>query len=195
MKKIVNILNRLLTILLIAVLVFGGYVFVKVLRAGKERVPSVFGYSFMQVATGSMEPTIQTGSLIIVRETGAENIQVGDVITFYSSDPLIAGKPNTHRVVAVRQENGQPVFTTRGDAAQQDDPYPVYPAQLIGVFCRSFSVGNLVQILHSPYFFFFVLVVPLIAVIFAEVVRVKKTAEEKREIALEKEKADDGKAS
>ena len=195
MKKFINILNRILTVLLVAVLALSGYVFVKSVRAGKDRVPSVFGFSFMQVATGSMEPTIPTGSLIIVRDTDANAVQVGDVITFYSSDPLIAGKPNTHRVVEIRQDNGQPVFTTRGDATPQDDPYPVYASQLIGVYKCNIAIGNFVKILHSPYFFFFVLVVPLIAVIFAEFLRVKKAAEEKREKALEKEKADDGKAS
>ena len=187
MKTIGKVVNRIVSILLIATLLFAGYVLVRVLRSGKDRVPSVFGYSFLQVATGSMEPTIATGSLIIVHKTDAEKIQIGDVICFYSSDPLIQGLPNTHRVVQIYQENGQLLFTTMGDAAEEEDPYPVSADQLIGVYVRSLSVFHLNQILHSPYFFFFVLFVPLCIVIFVEVLHVKKAAEEKKEKADDRE--------
>ena len=181
MKKAVSVINRLISILLVLVLLFAGYVFITAMRAGKDKVPSVFGLSFLQVATGSMEPTIPTHSMIIVRRADAAEVKVGDVITFYSSDPLIEGVPNTHRVTAITEENGAPVFTTRGDAGIQDDPYPVYANQLIGIYVRHFNVGKLPDILHNRYFFFFVLLVPLSIVIMLEVVRVKKTAEENAE--------------
>ena len=57
-KKTVAVINRIFSFILIAVLLFAGYVFLKVMRTPKNEVPSVFGYSFLQVATGSMEPTI-----------------------------------------------------------------------------------------------------------------------------------------
>ena len=160
---------------------FAGYIFVTVMRAGKDTVPSVFGFSFLQVATGSMEPTIETGTMIVVRQTDAAAIKVGDVICFYSSDPTIHGIPNTHRVVRIEEENGRTAFITMGDAIGVEDPYPVYPEQLIGKYVRGIAVHNITQVMHSPYFFFFALLVPLMAVIFVEVLRVKKSAEEKRE--------------
>ena len=185
MKKAISIINRIITIFLIAVLLFAGYVFFNVMRAGKDKVPSVFGLSFLQVATGSMEPTIPTRSMIIVRETDAAKIKVGDVITFYSTDPQIENLPNTHRVTAITQENGMPVFTTKGDAGEEDDPYPVYADHLIGVYIKHFSVGSIPDLLHNRYFFFFALLVPLCIVIMLEVIRVKKSAEEKSEAKKE----------
>ncbi len=185
MKKAVSVINRIVSILLVAVLLFAGYVFVTVMRAGKDKVPSVFGYSFMQVATGSMEPTIPTGVLIIVRQTAPEEIKVGDVITFYSSDPILEGKPNTHRVTMILNEGGILSFTTRGDAGTTDDPYPVSADQLIGRYVRYIEIGKLPEILHSRYFFFFALLVPMCIVILVEVIRVKKTAEEKAEAQKE----------
>lgn len=185
MKKAISVLNRIISIILIALLLFAGYVFITVMRAGKDKVPSVFGYSFLQVATGSMEPTIPTRSMIIVRQTDAKDVKVGDVITFYSNDPLIINLPNTHRVTAIAQENGAPVFTTRGDASDTDDPYTVPADRLIGVYVRYFEVGKLPEILHSRYFFFFVLLVPLCVVILLEIMRVKKSAEAKAKAEAE----------
>lgn len=181
MKKVVAVLNRIVSIFLVALLLFAGYVFITVMRAGKDKVPTVFGYGFLQVATGSMEPTIPAGALIIVRETDASQVQVGDIITFYSLDPQIMNMPNTHRVTEIQKKYGDPVFITKGDATPTEDPFPVYPERLIGVYKRHFMVGNLTGILHSQYFFFFAMLVPLIIVIFVEVLRFKKSVEDKKE--------------
>ena len=179
MKKSITVLNRVFTVVMIAVLLFAGYVFVTVMRTEKGKVPSVFGYSFMQVATGSMEPTIPTGSIIIVKQTDPAEVKVGDIITFYSPDPIILDMPNTHRVTGVGDENGVPLFTTRGDAGTRNDTYPVRADRLIGVYKVHFSVGKLAEIVHSKVFFFLVMLVPICAVISVEFLRVKKLSEER----------------
>lgn len=181
MKKAIAVMNRIFSALLVIILLFAGYVFVTVMRAGKGKVPSLFGYSFLQVATGSMEPTIPTGSLIIVKKTDPDAVKVGDVICFYSSDPMIEGIPNTHRVTGISTENGTTMFTTRGDAGTSDDPYPAHGDRLIGVYVRYYSVGKLPQIMRSKVFFFFVLLVPLCIVISIEFLRVKNLREKKEE--------------
>lgn len=176
MRKVARFFSRLMTAVLVLALLLTGYVFFNVVRAGKDQVPSVFGFSFLRVATGSMEPTIPTGSLIIVRETDAEKIQVGDVICFYSTDPQIKGVPNTHRVVEVQQENGSISFVTQGDAAYEPDPYAVPADRLVGKYIYAMNVGKAFEIIHSPYFFFFALLLPLMIVIFVEILHVKRTA-------------------
>lgn len=181
MKKAVKIVNRLVSIFLVAVLLFAGYIFVSVLRAGKDKVPEIFGYSFLQVATGSMEPTIPTNSLIIVRKTDPADVQVGDVICFYSTDPKIYGKPNTHRVVEIQKDGGELTFITKGDASVLQDTYPVLADSLVGVYLKHIQVSKVMDVLHNQYFFFFVLVIPLCVIIFFEFLHVKKIAQEKAE--------------
>lgn len=181
MKKAVKIINRIVSIFLVAVLLFAGYIFVSVLRAGKDKVPDIFGYSFLQVATGSMEPTIPTNSLIIVRKTDPAAVQVGDVICFYSLDPKILGKPNTHRVVEIQQKDGELSFITKGDASSLEDTYPVSADRLVGVYLKHIQISKVMDVLHNQYFFFFVLVVPLCVIIFLEFLHVKKIAQEKAE--------------
>ena len=176
MKKVSKIINRALTVFLILVLLFAVYVFVVVVRSGPNQVPSVFGYSFLRVATGSMEPTIKTGSLIIVQHTEPQAVQTGDVICFYSEDPSIQGIPNTHRVIAIEGSEDDLTFTTKGDAVEKEDPYVVHADHLVGVYRKSLQIGKLLDLIHSKFFFFFVLLIPLSVVIVFEFLRVKRLA-------------------
>lgn len=68
----------------------------------------------MTVLTGSMEPSIPTGSLALVRPVDPRTVQSGDVITYQ----VRAGEDVyvTHRVVSVDEEGGQTLFTLQGDA-------------------------------------------------------------------------------
>ena len=190
--KVVAVLNRIFSVVLIAVLLFAGYVFITVMRAGKNKVPAVFGLSFLQVATGSMEPTIPAGAVIVVHKTDASDVKVGDIITFYSPDPAILDMPNTHRVTAIREKNGATFFTTKGDAGVQDDPYEVRGERLIGVYKTQFSIGKIAQIVHSKVFFFFAMLIPICVVISVEFLRVKKLTEEReaRKLAAGKQEAE-----
>ena len=89
--------------------------------------------------------------------------------------------PNTHRVTGIELQNGVHVFTTQGDASEIEDPYPVYEGNLVGVYVHAVQVGKVLELLHNRYFFFFGLLLPLCAVIFIEVLRVKTAAIKKEE--------------
>ena len=76
--------------------------------------------SVQAVPTGSMEPTIHQGSAIVVDPIAVGDIAVGDIIVFAAPE---TGRMTVHRVVAVDQTDGGPVFTTRGDANNGPDPW------------------------------------------------------------------------
>ncbi|MFJ4109448.1 signal peptidase I [Oerskovia enterophila] len=82
-----------------------------------------FDVKSLVVVSGSMEPGIPTGSLILSRMTPASEIVVGDVVTV----PKRTGAELvTHRVVEVAPVEGVPEgreLTLRGDANDVDDPY------------------------------------------------------------------------
>lgn len=77
-----------------------------------------FGARAMIVTSGSMEPTINVGGLVIVEETNPEEITAGDVITFngYTSENL-----TTHRVIDRKVVAGRLHFRTQGDANDTPD--------------------------------------------------------------------------
>ncbi len=94
-------------------------------------VPRIFGARAYTILSPSMEPTLQTGSLVVVRPDRARDIGVGSVITFQ----LESGKPEvvTHRVVKQGvDKNGHPVFLTEGDANNTPDAIWVRPEQVRG---------------------------------------------------------------
>lgn len=72
--------------------------------------------------TGSMAPTIPAGSVAVVQQTEASEILVGDVVTVDQEGQL----PVTHRVssVAPGASEDSRVITMRGDANDEDDPFP-----------------------------------------------------------------------
>jgi len=94
-------------------------------------VPLVTHSVPLTVLTGSMAPAHDPGDIVVVRPVHAEDLRVGDVITFEADDAdhrLI-----THRIEATGVDAaGAPSFVTRGDANQVSDAEPVLAAQLRG---------------------------------------------------------------
>ncbi|HVF75701.1 MAG TPA: signal peptidase I [Acidimicrobiales bacterium] len=81
--------------------------------------PHVFGYRVLFVRTASMEPTLPVGSLLVVRQVDAADVESGDILTF--SHPDSPERLVTHRVVR-RDGEG---FVTQGDASTAADPWRI----------------------------------------------------------------------
>ncbi len=106
----------------------------------RGEVPNIFGYSVLRIVSGSMEPEISVGEYILIRASASEDIKEGDIISFYSRDPQIAGMPNTHRVAAAPIITDSGIeFITRGDANLKNDDYRVSEDELIGKYVMSLS--------------------------------------------------------
>jgi len=73
-------------------------------------VPKLFGVEFRAVLTGSMTPEITVGSLVVIVPAKAEEIKVGDDITFVTKGDKVV----THRVVKIDREKDE--YTTWGIA-------------------------------------------------------------------------------
>lgn len=99
------------------------------------------------VATGSMEPTIQVGDVVIVRRTDPDQLQVGDIVRYRKDNYSVI-----HRIVE-RQEgqDGQTLsFTTQGDNNNGPDSDPVLPDQIMGkVILTVPNAGKFTLWLHS----------------------------------------------
>ena len=65
-----------------------------------------FGNSLFRVVTGSMEPTISTGALMITREVDINTIALNDIVCFRTQEAAIWGKIVTHRVVEILEAAG-----------------------------------------------------------------------------------------
>lgn len=93
-------LECIICILLIGLLFFVLYLkFIK-----KAENINLFGYSFFIVKTGSMEPNIKIGELIIVKEKS--DYDIGKIVTYYDEDAFI-----THRIIN-KKDN---IYFIKGD--------------------------------------------------------------------------------
>ena len=92
-------------------------------------VPRLLGGGALTVLTGSMEPTLSPGDMVVVRPVEAADVRIGDVVTFQpvSDDPTLI----THRVVAKQVGSSGTTFVTRGDANGADDD-PIVADQIMG---------------------------------------------------------------
>jgi signal peptidase len=95
--------------------------------------PSFFGYEIKTVLSGSMEPGIQTGSIVALKPGGDMNrFQKGDVITFMSEDNILI----THRIVeaTVNSATGEAIYRTKGDNNDAADMNPVSSANVVAQY-------------------------------------------------------------
>ncbi|QDP97954.1 signal peptidase I [Microlunatus elymi] len=90
-------------------------------------LPALVGGQTLTVLSGSMQPRLPVGSVVVNKPADVATLQRGDIVTYAIGDTLI-----THRIVAIKQSSDGPVFTTRGDANNADDTAPVHAAQLRG---------------------------------------------------------------
>jgi signal peptidase len=82
------------------------------------------------VASDSMEPAIQRGSVVIVSDVPASAVEPGDVLTYRGAES--SAVTTTHRVVEVVERDGDPRFVVKGDANPRPDSEPVDPSQVVG---------------------------------------------------------------
>lgn len=126
-KRVLKVISNLITTVLFIVLVLTLFLVVSTKASGGE--PSLFGYQLKTVLSGSMEPDIQTGSIISIKEVDdPTGFQTGDVITFRTEEDILV----THRVVEVNEAGNQ--YITKGDANNAADVEPVNAANIIGSY-------------------------------------------------------------
>jgi len=136
----------------------------------------------LTVLSGSMQPAIKTGSVILVKP--ASDYKIGDIITF---GPMSKTKPpTTHRIADIKVVNGQPVYITKGDANNAPDTREIQKKDVIGkVLFDAPYVGFAVDVAKKPFGFMLIIVVPAVIIIYDEIRKIageiKKRKEEKHD--------------
>lgn len=186
-KKILFGIINILSVLTIVAAVF---VLCTVIFTRSGDAPSVLGYTALRVTTGSMAPTYDVDTLIIVEKTAPSQIKENDVISFYSQDPALDGAVNTHRVVEIKQENNKIFFVTKGDNNNVVDSYEVSDEYLIGkVIASSKKLGKLSRLVANPLIFIPIILIPLLIILISNLFETfhmaKQIAKEEEEAAVE----------
>jgi signal peptidase len=169
LKRLLKVLNVVLTVALVGVVLSTIFLAISA-RRSSDSIPTVSGNKVLTVLSGSMEPKIHTGDVIIVKPLlASDEVREGDIITFRTqekADMLI-----THRVVGVVSVNGKAAaYVTKGDSNDSQDLSTVGRDQLVGRYSwRVPYFGYVASFLRKPVGIVLVIILPGLFVIGTEV--------------------------
>ncbi|MFC1750802.1 signal peptidase I [Pseudomonadota bacterium] len=116
------------------------------------------------VLSGSMQPAIETGSVVFVLPKPF-GYSVGDVITFSRGRDQVT----THRIVGLEQLDKNLVYKTQGDANSAPDSFTVAQDQVIGSVAFTVPyIGYLGSIAQKPQGFILLVIIPATIVVYEE---------------------------
>lgn len=90
--------------------------------------PALTGRTTMTVLTGSMEPNLPPGDIVVYAPVDPATLKPGDVIAYQPDSDITGGVPITHRVISTDSPKG---IIVQGDAVPLPDA-PVRPDQVVG---------------------------------------------------------------
>lgn len=156
MKILKSIITKIIWIFLIIIVIFNIYNFVSINILHKD-LATINGYALLEVVSGSMEPTIKVGDLILI-DTKYKEINKKDIITFYD----INGSFVTHRVMDFERDS----IITKGDANDSIDE-AFSKDNVVGVYVTKFSgVGKLMSSFKNPFVMVMILIIGILICFF-----------------------------
>jgi signal peptidase len=174
-----TVMGILLCIVLIPILVIN-ISFIVRSYLEPDRIPSLAGYFPLVVMTDSMDPEIESGDLVIYHTIDAEEVEVGDVISFY--DPAGDGTSIvTHRVIDIVTDDGGLYFQTQGDANNTPDESLVPAENLTGAMRTIFpGAGHIALFMQSRTGLIVCVLIPLLIIIAYDRIRRRMYEKQKK---------------
>ena len=129
------------------------------------------GHQSLTVMSGSMEPAIRTGDVVVAKPISPIDARVGDVITY--KEPHGKGRLITHRVKTMQALQGKVRFTTQGDANDTSEHWQVATTgQIARVTHRVPKLGYALGFLRDPTKRLWLLAIPAVLLGLFELVRI-----------------------
>ena len=140
MKIFKKTIFTIFTVFIVLLLAYNIYNFVCI-RILKKDISTVGGYGMLEVVSGSMEPTIKVGDIIVI-DVEDKDYKIGDIITFRD----INGSFVTHRIISIEDN----VMVTQGDANDSVDE-EMSVSSIVGKYTmRIPGAGKLITSLKNP---------------------------------------------
>lgn len=138
----------------------------------KKKDAGLFGYSSFGVVSGSMEPSIGVGDIVVVHKVEKDALSAGDIIAFFDD----GGNVITHRIAEIYEADGVTLFRTKGDANNGIDGDPVTYENIIGKYAFRIAGGMRILAAVASPLGILVIVLVLIAVGGVVILKINKKA-------------------
>ena len=110
-----KIIVTIIYILLLPLLIYNvTLIFKSIIKPNKT--PDFFGYKTYVIVSGSMEPNLKIGDIVVVKKVNENELNVGDIISFRQGQNVV-----THRISQIKYEYGERVYITKGDNNNTED--------------------------------------------------------------------------
>lgn len=87
-----------------------------------------FNYTAVIIVSESMEPEINVGDIIIIKNSLQNDIKENHIITFEKDNEYI-----THRVVRIEEQNNEKLYITKGDNNKVNDVEKIRFSEIKGI--------------------------------------------------------------
>ena len=142
--------------------------------------PMAIGMRSFTVMSGSMEPAVHTGDIVVDEQIAPLDARPGDIVTF--RDPRGQSRLLTHRVRSVHVVGNAAKVVTKGDANDTTEHWTVPVAGKIGrVAYRLPRLGYVLAATREPKAKLLLIVVPAIMVGILELMRIWRPRREEEE--------------
>jgi signal peptidase len=137
------------------------------------------------VYTGSMEPAIPVGGIVVIKPVDPETLKIGDIICFTLTEPTSI----THRIINITDQG----FITKGDANEDTDQWIVKKENVIGkvIFTVPF-IGYLGYFVRTPIGFILLILIPASLIIIMEIRNIVKELKKQKQEQTSKEPRKNG---
>lgn len=183
LKFIINVISYAIFIwlLLIGIVLLIYVADIKIRAMKGDNTPPT--YNAYVVLTGSMLPEIVPNDVVITKKKSPEELEVGDIITFISSDTRLSNIIVTHRIKEIFQDptTGKYTYRTKGDANNTVDFALAEDHNIIGeVIFKIPKLGYVQEVLASRGGLIIFIFIPCLAVLSYDIVKLGKNASKKK---------------
>lgn len=178
-EQVIKLLYKFFKIL-IYILIFMFLIFIYI---NEMKSIKTFNYEAFVIVSESMEPEINVGDIVIIKKITEDSIKEEDIITFEKNDEYV-----THRVKEINEQNGEKIYTTKGDNNKVEDVEEVHYSEVKGIV-----------IFQIPYIGFMILKISkqknliIILIIFILLYRMAQKSDNKKKERIKKKRIEDEK--
>ena len=140
------------------------------------------------VLSGSMLPEIAIKDIVVTKKVPAEDLEVGDIITFIAPDSRYGGISITHRILDKYYDEaiGSYTYRTKGDNNNVADSALVPNNNILGkVILKLPKLGYIQDLLSSKGGLIFVVLIPSLAILSYDIMKILKKVGQKTKLIKE----------
>lgn len=187
-NKIKKILTISVYILLIPLLIYNlSLIFQAVIKPNET--PSFLGIKTYVIVSGSMEPELNIGDIVVVKDIEENELQNGDIISFREGQSVV-----THRIIDIQTIDNERKFKTKGDNNNSADNNMINADVIEGEVITSIPfVGKMAIMLQGKITIIIIVLIYYAYFVRSEKVRKKKENRRLKRLEYEKRRLENGK--